>query len=369
MSVAMILAAAQTTQQPSWLGLDDLFWLTILVVFVVAIVGAVVRRWQRDKCLKLLNDHHVTLLTNDGQCLWGDLIVYSQGLELRFDAPYRTRRGLTKTSAMLFDDELGRCVALCRVDQALTDKERRERRRQIRRRFNPGIVRRTWRWCRNVINSLRDAISQAMTVVAGRIGKGGQAGGAIKSQRGGIDQVGKSLVGVAGNAYEPILERHMGRPVILELAGASTCEIPGFLMDYSERFVAVFNVDHKPLEEIELQLTESVQREGVKIDLFDDRVVVTATGEDAIVVSRMKCGSAAATDLAVVLVAGSSVRLTRVGSEPVTLELQRTRLIDIVCPRSIARVRFAGDSTTTARKNWAGAAPSEDDLESDEADA
>ena len=322
MIAATILAQSDAASSGSGLGLDNLFLWTVLVVIVASMLGAVIRRRQRDKCLKLLNDHHVTLLTTGGQVLWGDLVVYSQGLEVRFDAPYQTQRGLTKTSAMLFDDELGQCLALCRIEEALTPNERRVRRRQIRRSFNPGPWRRSCPWVRNV-------------------------------------------VGAAGNVYEPMLERHIGRPVILELVGlgseaGAVCEIPGFLVDYSERFVAVFNVDHEPLEEFQLQLTESVQREGVKLDVLDDKIVVTATGGDTIVVRSMKSDSAT-TDLAIVLVGGSSVRLTRPRGESVTLHLQRTRHIDIVCPRSIARVRNAGDSATKGRRDWAGAAPQEDD--------
>lgn len=365
MIAATILAQGDAASSGSGLGLDNLFLWTILVVIVASMLGAVIRRRQRDKCLKLLNDHHVTLLTTGGQVLWGDLIVYSQGLEVRFDAPYQTRRGLTKTSAMLFDDELGQCLALCRIEEALTPNERRVRERQIRRSFNPGPWRRSWRWVRNVVNTLRDALTQVMGMFAGKVGKGGMVGGVVKTQRTKIDELSKTLVGAAGNAYEPMLERHIGRPVILELVGlgseaGAVCEIPGFLVDYSDRFVAVFNVGHEPLEEFQLQLTQSVQREGVKLDVLDDKIVVTATGEDTIVVRSMK-DSSGTTDLGIVLVGGSSVRLTRPRGEPVTLHLQRTRHIDIVCPRSIARVRYAGDSATKARRDWTGAAPQEDD--------
>ena len=66
--------------------------LTILTIFMAAGVGAVLRRRSRDKCLWLLNDHHVTYLARNGDVLWGDLTVFSNGLELRFDAAHTTPR-------------------------------------------------------------------------------------------------------------------------------------------------------------------------------------------------------------------------------------------------------------------------------------
>ena len=115
MIAATILAQGDAASSGSGLGLDNLFLWTILVVIVASMLGAVIRRRQRDKCLKLLNDHHVTLLTTGGQVLWGDLVVYSQGLEVRFAAPYQTRPGLTKTRPPLLAAKLGHCLALCRT--------------------------------------------------------------------------------------------------------------------------------------------------------------------------------------------------------------------------------------------------------------
>ena len=46
----------------AWFGLNNVFWLTILIIFVLGIVAAFVRLRQKDKCLKLLEDYHVTYL-------------------------------------------------------------------------------------------------------------------------------------------------------------------------------------------------------------------------------------------------------------------------------------------------------------------
>ncbi len=49
MTLARLVAqASQSNQQ--WLNLDDLFWMTVLGIFALTIIGALVRTRQRDKC-------------------------------------------------------------------------------------------------------------------------------------------------------------------------------------------------------------------------------------------------------------------------------------------------------------------------------
>ena len=74
------------------------------------------------------------------------------------------------------------------------------------------------------------------------------------------------------------------------------------------------------------------------------------------VIRRITCGDET-TDLAVSLVPGTSVRLPRVPGMPVQLQMERTRRIDIVCPRSLARIRYGSDTLASGRSGWAGAAP------------
>src|SRR5438045_4076209 len=62
-----------------------IFYFTILFIFLTAIVTAVVAKWARDKCLKLFHGFHVTLERNRGQTIWGQLKVFSSGVEVVYD--------------------------------------------------------------------------------------------------------------------------------------------------------------------------------------------------------------------------------------------------------------------------------------------
>ena len=68
----------------------------------------------------------------------------------------------------------------------------------------------------NFLNVIRDAVINALGLVIGRFAGAGMTG-ALKTQSGRISEVGGTLLGMMANAYEPLLERHIGKPVILEV--------------------------------------------------------------------------------------------------------------------------------------------------------
>ena len=353
---------AATPVKPWWqILLENGLPLTLLFIFLVAIVGVIVKLRRKDKCLKFFDDYHVTYLTATGKAVWGDLVVYSQGVELRFNAPYITRRGLTKSSAVIYEKEMASCLALCRVEDGLTDEEKRDRKRQVRKSFRPGIVRRTLRWMRNIINTLRDAFSKALTAIVGQLAKARPGSTVLSSQQTGVNEIGQTLLGAAGNAYEPILEAHIGKPVILKLASTTdptkgVVEVPGYLVDYSDQYIAVFNVDHEPVERVELELSESTQRPGLTVEMTAEDAIVSCTGPEFLVVRRFECAQRQS-DLAVALMPGCTLALPREADSPVKLVLERTRQIDMVAPRSIATVHFAAETVIEQRHKWLGLAP------------
>ncbi len=350
-----------------WFGVDDLVWLAVLFIFLAAIASVFVRRLRKDKCLALLNDHHVTYLNEAGKPLWGDLRVSSQGLQLVYDAPYTTSRGLVKTSCLLYPGELSGCVAICRSVRGLTDQELEQREFQVQRSFDPDLSRRLLRRMRNLVNVVRDAISKTIGLFVGALSRGRAMAEVVQSQRGEVDELGKTLIGLVANAYEPMLERHIGRPVVLELknpdaADAPTSEFPGYLVDYTEDFVAIFSVDQEPEERIELETSQSIEREGLALELSEKRVRLTCTGSDALVVQRL--GSVGTMrDLGVTLIPGCTLDVPRRHGKAVRLEGERTRRIDLVCPRSRALVRFASAPGAERRDDWSGVAPESEESE------
>jgi hypothetical protein len=53
-----------------------------------------------------------------------------------------------------------------------------------------------------------------------------------------------------GTSFEPLLERHIGKRVVLELTkGGKIFEYPGVLKDYTAEFIEIMDVDYRIKEE------------------------------------------------------------------------------------------------------------------------
>jgi len=347
-------ATAAAEIAPWWRFLiEQAFGLTILLIFVSAVVSVLLTQWRKDPCLKLLHGSHATALGGDGAAVWGDLVVLSRGVELTFDAVHRGRRGVAKSSVLIYPPVLETVRALCRVDQGLTPGEQAARRRQVQRSFRPGLLRRTGRSLQNLLNTFRDAFAKAFSAFVGQLTKA-KPGGAIAGRQADVTQLGTTLLSAAGNAYEPLLERHVGQPVVVSLTNpadetAPPLELPGYLVDYTEKYVAVFNVEHTVLDAWTLTLTPDgaeATPANVRATLSGSTLQVDNPGPEAIRVQRVaRVGpeGGAAVEPNAVLLPGTHLRLTLPGGGPVQVAGVRTRRMDLVCPRRLATVRFGGE--------------------------
>jgi len=342
---------------------DNIFLWTLLLIFLSAIVGAFLRLRTRDKCLRLMHDYHVTYLSTAGLVLWGDLLVFSQGMELRFDAPYTTRRKITKNSALIYQNELATCLAVCRTIGSLTEQEKKDRQAQIKASFNPGLIRRMVRWFNNMMGTLRDAVSKSFSAMVGQFAKANPANAVLTTQRTQVDQIGQTVLGAVAYSYEPMLERHIGTPVVVEIINPTDparrpIEFPGYLAEYTDKYIAVFNVDHPPVEALELEITAATEGPGWKAEVEERQVRLTCTGPDALLIKSSEAGGVRS-DLEVILLPGTTLSLGRPANQPVKLSVVKTQQFDLVCPRTIANVRFGGQPSR-ARSGWIGLAPEEE---------
>lgn len=334
------------TSTPIWqILLENALALTILFIFLTALVTVILSQRRRDKCLKFFHDHHVSYLTQAGKCIWGDLVVLSKGLEVVFDAPYRTARGFHKTSVLLYESDMAQTLAIFRHVPSLDARQQQARERQIKMTFNPNLPRRMIRRIRNVLNMLRDAFSKAMSALIGAWAQTSKTT-IVTTQKAGIEEIGQTILGVAGNAYEPLLERHIGKPVVLQIQAPASedkkpIELPGYLADYSDTHVAVLNVEHVATQTQTLTVNANVNSTDYDIAWTPTAVEITAKGSEVVIIRSYNTKLRdRKPDL--VLSRGCSVQLPRDQSDEVTLEIELSRRVDVVCPRSQAVVYFGG---------------------------
>lgn len=328
--------------------MDEFFWATIAFIFLSAIVSAFIRARQRDDCLKLIDDHFITLVMKDGSTVWGDLRVFGRGLQLRYLAPHRTRRGLVKKGYLLYQKEMGEVLAACRFTGQLTPREAAERRQQIERTFDPKFWGRLKRGWRNTYNTLRDAFTRALGKVIGRVVQVSESKVLSEGQKD-VEGVGKELLQAAGDAYEPMLEAHIGHPVVVELTppggGSDRVEIGGYLAEYTEHFIALFNVEHEAGEPFEVEVSiddpaASMPAEVVaQIDEKDVRLV--NRGHDFLIVRYLTRDDGPRQRLGAALPPGAEIRFARPDAR-FTVELRQVASVDLVCPRQHATVRYMG---------------------------
>ncbi len=328
--------------------MDDFFWATIGFIFLSAIVSAFIRARKRDDCLQLIDDHFVTLVMKNGSTVWGDLQVFGRGLQLRYLAPHRTRRGLIKKGYLLYQKEMGEVLAACRFTGQLSPQEAAERRRQIEKTFNPNLWGRLERGWRNAYNTLRDAFTKALGKVIGRVVAVSESKVLSAGQQD-VEGVGKELLQAAGDAYEPMLEAHIGHPVVIELAppggGADRIEIGGYLAEYTEHFIALFNVEHDAGEPFEATVSLDDPTRGIPADIAvqvgESDIQLVNLGRDFLIVRSLRRDEGSIHRLGATLPAGADIRFARPEST-FTVELRRAASVDLVCPRQHAIVRYMG---------------------------
>lgn len=334
----------------------------ILVVFALALVAGLVRKFRKDPCLAKFGGFHASYLGADGTALWGDMVVTSQGIELLFDAPHRDERGLEESGAILFGPEMSSMIAVARSVHGMTDAERAKWKQHVDETLRPGRWLRAKRWLANVGGMVRDAVVDTLGVLLGQLGAKNKRAAALADREKQVSQIGGAVLDLGARAYEPLLERHVGRAVILgiELPGEDEHRklyFPGYLGEYNEKFLVLVNESHAPEESVVVAANSEDEGACARVSLRDERLEIAACGDDAIVVKRL-VGASDSIDVSAVLLADCRIDMhlpAEFGFRHA--EIDRTRRIDLVCPRARAQVQFSSTRPPLERSPWNGIGP------------
>jgi len=231
------------------------FWLPMALLFIAATITAIASRRKRDRCLKFFHREPVMILMQSGKWLWGRLCAYPKTLELVFENPETDKNGLRKASYVLYTPEVDGIQKI--VQPPPTAGPQYERwKKEIKRVANPSFFRRVRRWTWNVFNTLRDAVSQSLSMLIGSMKKStpmGKVAGADKR----AGEIGNTLLGTVPNAYEPVLEKYLSKQVVVEmLENGDVVEFAGLLQEYSAKYILLRKVAYKPPQEIGRELPE-----------------------------------------------------------------------------------------------------------------
>ena len=229
--------------------MPDTLTITIIFIVLATFVGAFVRRRCRDRCLKDFGGYLVTIEETGGKTIWGKLRVENTGLELVYENVQKDSEGHDESSYILYKEEYSKIQALIRFHDQLNSSDRNRRDEDLKKTYHPGLFRSLGRKVRNVFKTIRDSVMEVVNVLISHAKRTTPAAATLTSQDKYVSQMKQKLVTSVDAAYEPLLERHIGRKVVLELLkGDKVFEFPGVLKDYTSEFIELMDVDYSVQE-------------------------------------------------------------------------------------------------------------------------
>jgi hypothetical protein len=225
--------------------MDNSFAITIAFIVLVTLVAAFVRRITRDRCLRDFQKNFVNLIQTDNKKVWGNLRVENTGIEFIYKTKHQDADGHIETSYILYKCEYPKIQAILRFLDELSDKNKKHRQKQLAKTYHPQFFSRARRKITNIFKTIRDSLADVVNIFISRVKKTG-LGETLTSQDKYVAQMKQQLMGSVGTSYEPLLERYIGRRVVLEmLKGDTVIEYSGVLKDYTADFIEIMDVDYK----------------------------------------------------------------------------------------------------------------------------
>ena len=228
------------------------FWLPLLFLFVSALVGTILKRRSCDHCLKKFEGSKVILSDSLGVFHRGFLCVFAQGLEIVFSDSGNKENGKIN-SLIIHPKEVNEIPFLVRPAPDGDTITGLAWRQELNRILHPSPWDRICRLSLNFYNMLRDAFGQAAKTILGAVSKDTTVG-QVKNADKQINKIGSELNTLVPNAWEPVLEKHRVRRIIVERKCKNgLIKEAGILEDYSPHFLLVRNVfiDEKTFSQIE----------------------------------------------------------------------------------------------------------------------
>ena len=323
---------------------DLSFFLSIGLIFLVALVGAYLRSTVRDRCLKSWAGFHITLERTDGKLIWGVMHLEPTGMELSYLDSVQDEKHIEATF-LLYNSEYKNIQAIYRYADKLSEQSKKRRTRDIEKSFHPGPLRRFGRKTRNFLSTATDSLNEVVGVVLGRVQKSGSRF-LTEKDTASLGKLSGQVIGQTGSMYDPLLERYIGRRVVFELAeGGEVHEHVGIFKDYSADFIEVLEVQYPQRQT--LTLTAEGAFESDRIMVFGKGGALEISNHDSwpILVVSLKDGDRDEPINAVVDTGETIVLHPASGNlQSPHLLIQAVQELDMIRPRSRCVVRHRAES-------------------------
>jgi hypothetical protein len=222
---------------------DNVVLLTIGVILGLATLGAVLRVRRRDVCLKSFSGYLVYVRMKSGKQVWGTLRTESTGIELSYRTDHFDSEGHIESSFIIFKGEFSNIQVIIRFIDELTGKSAKRRAKTLQRSYHPNLYRRLRRKIRNWFNILRDAVSESLTAAISAATRTSP----VAAQQARFGKSSTEVIEWFGNAYDPIIEHHIGKKVVVEVTmpDGRVVEHVGVFREYSPDYLEIIDVEFK----------------------------------------------------------------------------------------------------------------------------
>lgn len=213
---------------------------TILILIGVSVVAAALRARRKDRCMTWFDGHDVTLHGLEAEPVSGQLEVESNAYIVTYDDASRPQ-----ANEIFYGSEWEAMAWLERVSSTLDAKQAKARLKRMRKAVRPGLFARLGRDIRILLNSAKDTVLEILSALMAATRKatpikrmGDDAAMLDKIKKEG----GESLTAYA---HEPVWERYRGQKVILEALNGSGLGFEGILVEYSQSYILLFDVEQE----------------------------------------------------------------------------------------------------------------------------
>lgn len=230
--------------------MPDTFAITIVAIIIFTVFTAFIKGRSKDKCLREFAQNVITLEEKSGKVIYGKLHVENTGLELVYLEKRKDKSGHVETSYILYKSEYPNVQVLIRYHDDLSEENQNKRQKELERTYHPKALRKLNRKIQNFFKTVRDSVMDMVNLLISQAKRASGVGAVMSSQDKYVSQMKQQLVGSIGTAFEPLLEQHIGKTVVLELIRGDTIfEYPGVLKEYTAEFIEIMDIDYKTKED------------------------------------------------------------------------------------------------------------------------
>lgn len=315
---------------------------TIGLIVGVSLVLAFVRTNRRDVCLKCFEGYHVTLERNNGKVIWGVMELESTGLELRYRDAVQDANHV-ESSYVLYADEFADIQAIYRYADDLNEKDKLRREKDIRWSAHPSLPLRMWRGAQHFFSLAGDSLSEALGAIVGSLRK--PAGRYINDTgERQLRQLGATMIGSVGKAFDPLLERLIGQKVVVEIAeDGEVHEHVGVLKAYSPDFVTLLDVQYPQKQSHAIRSGANGHARGLETSAADGMLRVQNNGSQPVLVISLLAGDEEEL-LNAVIDRGETIEIHIAQPfDQAELNVRVVREMDLIVPRTRCVVRHRAE--------------------------